>query len=156
VLDHIPFDPIRLRDVVLVKNNNTITLITRGVWEHIHPLCNNVNEQEYAQANQWVEQQGKFARRILAIAKKDITSYVPHTDLNNIERDMAFVGFIAFEDPLKDSARKAVQKAQKLHVLVKIISGDSKEVCGAVAKAVGIITDEQQVLLGSQFDAFNQ
>ena len=72
-----------------------------------------------------------------------------------MEEDLTFVGLIAFEDPVKHSTIGTITEAKKLGISMKILTGDSREVAGAVAYQVGLITDPSQVMTGTELRALS-
>ncbi len=65
---------------------------------------------------------------------------------------LRFLGAISFTDPLKKSVKPALEKARKLKVQIKVITGDAREVAAAVAIESGIISPRDQVMLGQEFE----
>lgn len=65
---------------------------------------------------------------------------------------MQLSGLISFTDPIQQTASVAITKARSLGVTLKILTGDSAEVAGAVAKQVGLITHHTNVMNGEVFD----
>ena len=55
-------------------------------------------------------------------------------------------GAISFEDPLKFSVYEALKKAQNLNISLKILSGDSKEICYYTSEKVGLISSIEEVI----------
>ncbi len=68
------------------------------------------------------------------------------------EEHLQFVGLISFADALKSTASATLAQAKALNVAVKIITGDSKEVAGAVGYAVGLIAHPDAVLTGQELE----
>ncbi len=58
-------------------------------------------------------------------------------------------------DPLKTTASDAISKAKSLGIEIKILTGDSPEVAGNVAKDIGLIEEKDRVITGSEFDSFS-
>lgn len=149
-LNEVPFDPERRRNSVLVKTDREQVLIVRGAAEMLCSACG-LSEAECGDINQWIAEQGKRGRRVIAIAKK---SWSPSTyDMADELGHLEYVGCIAFVDPIKASTPAAIKHATELGVAVKVLTGDSKEVAGAVAHEVNLITSPEQVLLGAELEA---
>lgn len=68
------------------------------------------------------------------------------------EKNLTLVGLLSFVDPIKPSAKKAVEQAEKLGVKIKILTGDSQEVAGAVAYQIGLIKKTTDVITGEILD----
>lgn len=132
---NIPFDPARRRNSVLVDG----TLVVRGAPEVLFP--------NHPQLDAWMSEQGGQGRRMLAVGKKTFSG--DHYQVTDEVIDLEWVGLISFMDPIKASTQQAVTEAKQLGVQVKIITGDGKEVAGAVAKQIGLITDLNDVIIGT-------
>lgn len=155
VISELFFDSFRMRASYLVKNlKGEKILITRGAPEIVLRRCSKFSGSfERKEIKEDIEREGLDGKRILAVAFKKL-------DKNNIsEKDeggLTFLGYFVFEDPLKNTAEEAVRLSRKLGVQIKIITGDSKEVSGYIAKKVGLITSYEKVILGQDLEKLYQ
>ncbi|NTV30536.1 HAD-IC family P-type ATPase [candidate division WWE3 bacterium] len=147
----VPFDPERRRNIVSVKKGKTQIMIVRGAPESILPLCISCKQSEQEISN-WMNQQGRDGKRIIAVATKEIPLHTADDSLLEYEKDLIFAGLISFIDPLKDSTISAVNHAKQLNVGIKMITGDNAEVAGAVGKKIGIVDDPEAVITGTELD----
>lgn len=147
----IPFEPIRKRNTALLSFKNTNILITRGMPEEIFNRSV-VSKEERQKLSEWIDKEGSLGRRILAIAIKKI----PENTVNWQEKDLEFLGLISFTDPLKKTAIEAIKKSEHLDVILKILSGDTKEVCFAIAKQAHLISEKNEVISGYEFADLNE
>lgn len=147
-IHELPFDSIRLRNSSLVENEKgERLLIVKGAPETILDLSSGVEGWEGLEgAKKEIEKEGNEGKRILAIAFKNFSG---EEYSKEDEKDFIFLGFFTFNDPLKETAKEAIQTAKKLGVQIKMITGDSKEVAGHISKKIGLITDSKDVVLGS-------
>lgn len=149
-----PFDPHRMFMSVLAANEQHENfLIVRGAPEVILGLCSSIEgNRSRSHVLQDIRAQGKSGKRILAVAyKKTASSMFTHDD----EKDLSFVGFVSFVNPIKKGVPETLVLAQKMGVSIKMITGDSPEVAGFVAHAVGLITNPEDVIQGSALDALS-
>jgi len=151
IISEIPFSLDRLRNSVLIKSQQGKTvLIVKGAPETILKLSSQFEDsQTLEQIKKQIEEEGKKGKRILALAykefdKKDYTK--------DDEKNLTFLGYFSFRDPLKPTAKESIQLAEKLGVEVKIVTGDSKEVSGYVAEEIGLIKNPQEVILGEEME----
>lgn len=145
----LPFDPIRRRNSVLVKIDGATVVIVRGSPEEVFSLCADRKKTEAAAT--YVSSQGYKGRRLMAVAVKvgvQTKTLEPHD-----EKNLEFIGCIAFEDALKEGSVAAIKKAAAFGVQVKILTGDAKEVAGAVGQALGLIDNPSAVITGTEFEA---
>lgn len=147
----IPFDPTRKRNSVLVANDSFNTLIVRGAVESILPHVTNVSKDKADEIASWVIAQGMKGHRVIAVAANATFKGDQYTVLDE-EKDLKLLGILAFHDQVKESSKEAVLKAKQLKVKLKILTGDSKEVAGAVACEVGITDSPEKVITGNELD----
>jgi Mg2+-importing ATPase len=147
LVDELPFDPVRKRATMLLQVNGRVLLVSRGAPERLY-----AGAADEGTALAWAAGEGERGRRVLAVACKEVVGAVPLAVTADDERGLRPVGIVSFADPLKPTARAAVQQAERLGVRVKIITGDSKEVAGWVGVETGITTDPKAVLLGDDFE----
>jgi Mg2+-importing ATPase len=147
-ISEIPFDSFRMRNSVLIENEDKKrVLIVKGAPEIILKLCSNFEGKVEIQKE--IEKEGREGKRTLAVAFKE---FEKAEFSENDEKDLTFLGYFSFKDPLKKTAKSAIQLAKKLGVQVKILTGDSSEVAGQIGKEIGLIDDPQKVILGERLE----
>src|SRR5215470_17708223 len=150
-IDEIPFDFLRRRMSVVVRNENQNLLVCKGAIEEVLPLCVSAHD-ENAQATggiaPFTPEMRKEVRRItrklnqdglraLAVAYK----WLPAEDRTYTvedEKELVLSGYVAFLDPPKDTAREAIAALREHGVVVKIITGDNEVVTRKICKEVGL------------------
>ena len=146
----IPFSPQRLRNSVLVDFEGKKFLILRGAPEKILELSKGNEKEEILKI---AKEKGKEGKRVLAIAYKEFSKdSFSEADENELE----FLGILCFLDPLKKDAKRTLNLAKKLGVQIKILTGDSKEVATQIAKEVGLIKGEEEVILGKDLENLSE
>jgi len=153
VRGEVPFDPDRRLNSVLVERGGNRELIIRGAPEAILARIATPEKFDRDAFFAWVAQEGMSGRRVIAIGSKPF-SRTTHTVADEL-KGFSLVGCISFEDTVKKTTRSAIEKAAHLGVAVKILTGDSPEVAGSVAKEIGLITSVTQVISGDAFAALS-
>lgn len=141
-----PFDPVHKKNSVTIEQGEQTTLIIRGAPESII-ASSTLSKDERVKTLAWMAEEGRAGRRTLAIASKNTS------ESNDPEVGFTFIGCISFIDPIKESAVQAIKDAQTLGVKIKILTGDSREVAGTVAYAVGLAKSPDDVLTAREFFA---
>ena len=145
-VDEIPFDFVRKRMSVVIEHEGTHVLICKGAVDDVYNVCDSyqVDEDIYplidvVKHDLLEEYQTLSAEgyRVLAIAyrefprEKEVFSAVD-------EAGLTLLGYIAFFDPPKDTAARALQALRDSGVRVKILTGDNELVTRKVCRDVGL------------------
>lgn len=149
-----PFDPTRRRNSVVMQDQAGRELIVRGAPESVLDICKDISPEKRQKCERWMAAQGEDGRRVLAVAHKALPSRSGAYGEQD-EADLEFLGLISFVDPIKETAKDAIDEARKLGVEVKIITGDSREVSGAVATRIGLIASAHEVILGEELESLS-
>jgi P-type Mg2+ transporter len=165
-VDEIPFDfQRRVMSVVVRTPEDKDRIISKGAPEAIFPRCSQfeLDGRRYPMDHVHIETlKREYERlsadgfRVLAIASKDIAprgvvagDATPYSQAD--ETDLVLNGYVAFLDPPKETAAKAIRALQSHGVAIKVVTGDNDLVARKICKEVGISTEF--VLLGSDVEA---
>lgn len=149
ILNSAPFDPETRRNCVLIKKDTQQELIVRGAPEAILSLCS-LSKLQKAEINSWSVEQGRQGCRVIAIATTSHFSTKENTIPDPLP-SCTLLGLISFADPVKPSTIATIDKAKKLGVQVKILTGDAPEVAGAVGFQTGLADSPDAVITGEDF-----
>lgn len=159
-IDEIPFDFSRKVMSVVVEYNGTRTLITKGAPEEIFKRCTKYEvdgdhlDMEYLILADLKEEYDKLSSegfRVLAVAYKDIG--IKDTYSKDDEGGLVLKGYLAFLDPPKPTAHKAIHVLKKLGVEVKVLTGDNELVTKKICKEVGL--NIKGMVTGEQVEKLN-
>jgi len=162
-IDEIPFDFTRRRlSVVVAHGEDKHLLICKGAVEEIFAVSTRyevdgttgpLDESHFATAKQETVALNEDGFRVIAVAYKEIgNAKSAYTAAD--ESDLTLLGYIAFLDPPKDSAREAIAALGDKGVKVKILTGDNEVITRKICRDVGI--DAGDILLGSQIEQMNE
>jgi Mg2+-importing ATPase len=153
-LAEIPFDSVRRRVSVVVREDDGTRLITKGAFSPVLEACTRVSDGAPLDAAKAKELDGRFREwsgrgiRVLAVATRALEEK-PSFDRGD-ERELSFMGFLAFLDRPKEGAAEAVRDLAAEGVTVKLITGDNRLVAQHVAGLVGLRAE--RALTGAQLD----
>jgi len=155
-IDEIPFDFVRKRLSVVVGNQNQYFIITKGAPEEVVNICTyyevgdiiaDITDEIHRKIEQKYIELSSEGYRVLAVAYKRLKEIKPIYTVND-EKEMIFLGFIAFIDPPKETAREALQLLKKANIELKILTGDNELVTRKVCEHLGF--DIKGIVTGSQ------
>ncbi|OGM13635.1 magnesium-translocating P-type ATPase [Candidatus Woesebacteria bacterium RIFCSPLOWO2_01_FULL_39_23] len=161
-IDGNEFDYERRRMSVLVKSGAESSLISKGAPESIlsistHANINGKNVRLTPEINKRIEQDlnkmEKDGFRVIAISKKDLAS---RTSSKNDEKDMVFMGYLLFSDPVKISVKEAIERFTNLGVSLKVLSGDSLIITKNIAFEAGLNFKNNEMISGDELEGMSQ
>lgn len=90
--------------------------------------------------------------RVLAFASKEYEG----TELSlKDENELTFIGLVAMMDPPRPESRDAVTACHRAGIRTIMITGDHIVTASAIARDIGILTDEYQALKGSEIETLS-
>ncbi|MGW6842234.1 magnesium-translocating P-type ATPase [Streptomyces sp. NPDC054958] len=179
MVDEIPFDFARRRMSVVLSRNSLVgdvgqhehIMITKGAVEEVLALCTHMRDRgqgvppaegrgtvELTEQLRWhvariAEDNNRQGLRVLAVATR--TMDTPRETYTVADEDgLTLVGFLAFLDPPKADAGRALRGLADKGVAVKVVTGDNDLVAARVCADVGI--DVGQVVLGPATDTLDE
>ena len=156
--DEIPFDYSRKFVSTLVTDKNgDCQLIMKGNISQIVSRCSHVEfrgevlpmekngRQSVASV---VDEMLQDGMKVIAVARKKIEKQdqIIPTDENN----MILMGYLAFFDAPKKTAKTSVEAIKRLQVMPKILTGDQADVAASICRRVGI--PSEIILTGADLD----
>ncbi len=159
-VDEIPFDFVRKRISVVVRQGRKQVLITKGAPEEIFKICSHYKVRDKrikfstaARKKTIMLQYTKLSEqgyRVLALASRHIQN-PRKTFSKNDEINLTLLGFIAFLDPAKEDVREVIQQLKSRGIEVKIITGDNELVTKKICNDIGL--EIKGIMLGSELHA---
>ncbi|WP_040647895.1 magnesium-translocating P-type ATPase [Pseudoflavonifractor capillosus] len=155
-LDELPFDYERRFASVLVRHEEENLLIIKGSIDEVCRRCSSVEykgqRHEFSgdgaeSVRAIVDEMLEDGMKVLAVAYKPLKEA---TLSQEDEHDFILLGYLAFFDAPKESAAGAIRKLQKLHVEVRVLTGDHRDIAVSVCRRLGI--DTAQALTGRELE----
>ncbi|KFA53171.1 hypothetical protein S40293_03137 [Stachybotrys chartarum IBT 40293] len=121
-----------------------------------------LTEEDAAFITNLIESYATRSLRTIGICFRDFESWPPQgarraetggdeIAFEDLFRDMAFIGMVGIQDPLRDGVPEAVRLCQKAGVVVRMVTGDNKITAHAIAKECGILQPDSIVMEGPEF-----
>ncbi|MGB4838278.1 MAG: magnesium-translocating P-type ATPase [Saprospiraceae bacterium] len=143
-IGEIPFDFLRKRISIAVDTGSEKILISKGAFEQILETCSKLRSADgsvcsidiyKSNIRNLFEEYSLNGNRVIGVSFKRITeNYIDRED----EKEMIFSGLILLKDPIKAGIAEAIDELKKLHIGLKIITGDNRNVARSIANSLGI------------------
>jgi Mg2+-importing ATPase len=133
-IDEVPFDFIRKRVSIVVENEGQHFLIAKGAPEEIVTICSkcelkskirDMTKDLQKEIEQKFSELSSEGFRVLAVSYKNLGERRAACSVDD-ENEMVFLGFVAFIDPPKETAKESLKLLSKAGVEVKILTGDNE------------------------------
>ena len=157
-LDEIPYDFVRKKLSVVVQQDNTSLMITKGALANVLAVCSRVqtlggesalDDGQQAKIQERFEEWSAQGYRVLGVAVKPV-SVQEHPYSIKDETEMIFAGFLLFLDPPKQGVQATIAGLEKMGVRLKIITGDNHLVARHTGQVIGL--GDFKVLSGGELD----
>jgi Mg2+-importing ATPase len=157
-LDEIPFDFTRRMMSVLVEDpEGKSILLTKGAPEEVFQHCSqfeldgklsSMDPALIVGLKEEYESLSNDGFRVLAVATRELSG--KQICSKQDERQLILRGYVAFLDPPKNTAARALEALHQHGVAVKILTGDNDLISRKVCKDVGLLPDP--MLLGGDVE----
>lgn len=132
LIEDLPFDPVKRVKSTIISENEECLKIIKGAPEYIISNIKNQEEKE------------KYLKDFNNLSKRGL-----RTIAVGIEKEFfEYLGIIGFEDPLKETSYEAINKAKKLGVKIKILTGDAKDVAKYIGIKLGLCKENDEIFTG--------
>lgn len=149
-LEIYPFNEVKKYEMLLYKEDSNIEYCIKGSPEVVLSFCSLSIED----LNNWkykIEQQAMQGHKVLALAKKSDNKIYSNQDKLF---DFSFLGFMCFEDPLREEVKESLTFCSKNDIKVLMITGDHLLTAVAIANEAGMGNGNAKGILAD--DLMNQ
>ena len=156
--DEIPFDYARkFVSTLVMDQSGERQLIVKGDISRVTARCSAIEfrgeilpiEKDGMQSvASVVDEMLQDGMKVIAVARKKIEDQ--DQIISSDEKDMILMGYLAFFDAPKKTAKTSVEALKRLKVTPKILTGDQADVAVSICRRVGI--DSEKVITGIEID----
>ncbi|MDE2050004.1 MAG: magnesium-translocating P-type ATPase, partial [Gammaproteobacteria bacterium] len=156
--DEVPFDFERRRMSVALEGGGRRVLICKGAVEEVFAVSSHgraggdsfaLDDSHLTALRRSVDELNADGFRVIAVAVKELPAAQDACSLSD-ESDLLLVGYIAFLDPPKESAARAIAALAAHGVAVKVLTGDNEAVTRKICREVGLPAD--RIMSGAELE----
>lgn len=145
-IEEIPYDFNRKRSSIICQKESDLKMITKGAPEEIFKICSQfktpkgyskLEATNLAAITEVYDSLSRDGLRVLAVAEKIIKEKKERYDYDE-EANLSLIGFMAFYDPPKLSAKETLVQMKKYGVEIKILTGDGPLVTKKICEELGL------------------
>jgi len=155
-----PFDSVRkMMSTVHKESSGKFIQYTKGAPDELLKACTHILTKDGAvpltdaHRSAIMAENKKMANkalRVLASAFKQTDSLPENISPESLERNLTFIGLTGMIDPVRPEVKAAIEKCRNAGIRPIMITGDHKDTAVAIAKELGILSNENQAITGSE------
>ncbi len=159
----VPFDSGRKMMSTVHSKANGFVQFTKGAPDEILKKCTHadingevveMNDEIRAKIMEENTRMGNKALRVFAVAYKTYDSLPETIDSESLEYDMTFIGLTGMIDPVRPEVKDAIVECRTAGIKPIMITGDHINTAKAIARELGILTDDSQAMMGADIDKY--
>ncbi len=143
----LPFDSSRKCMTTLHKTEHGIIAITKGAVDVLFEKLNHEQKLSVPEYESKVNEMAEKGYRVLGYAIKTLHSLPENLDADEIETSLTLIGYAGMIDPPREEAKQAVEECKQAGIIPVMITGDHQLTAKAIAKQLGIISSEEDIVL---------
>ena len=163
-IGEVPFDSGRKMMSTVHSSKNGAVQFTKGAPDEILKKCTyadingEILEMNDEIRNKIMEENtrmGNKALRVFAAAYKTYESAPAEYTSEALENGMTFIGLTGMIDPIRPEVKDAIVECRNAGIKPIMITGDHINTAKAIARELGILTDDSQAMMGADIDKYS-
>ena len=160
----VPFDSGRKMMSTVHKQGAGFVQFTKGAPDEILKKCTHadingeifeMNDEIRAKIMEENTRMGNKALRVFAVAYKTYDAEPTAYESEALEYDMTFIGLTGMIDPVRPEVKDAIVECRGAGIKPIMITGDHINTAKAIARELGILTDDSQAMMGADIDKYS-
>ena len=160
----VPFDSGRKMMSTVHKAGEQFAQFTKGAPDEILKKCTHafvggqvveMNDKIRAKVAEENTRMGNKALRVFAAAYKMYDKAPEVYDSASLEYDMIFIGLTGMIDPVRPEVKDAIVECRGAGITPIMITGDHINTAKAIARELGILSDDSQAMMGVDIDKYS-
>ena len=160
----VPFDSGRKMMSTVHSADGKFVQYTKGAPDEILKKCTKalvggrvveMTDEILQKAAEENTRMGNKALRVFAVAYCEYEEEPTVYESEALEKDMIFIGLTGMIDPVRPEVKDAIVECRGAGITPIMITGDHINTAKAIARELGILTDDSQAMMGSDIDKYS-
>ncbi len=160
----VPFDSGRKMMSTVHSADGKFVQYTKGAPDEILKKCTHIlvagqvieiTDAHKAKISEENTRMGNKALRVFAAAYKTYDKTPEAYDASALENELVFIGLTGMIDPVRPEVKDAIIECRGAGITPIMITGDHINTAKAIARELGILTDDSQAMMGSEIDKYS-
>ena len=155
-LQEFSFDSDRKRMSSVRQFDNRVVLCMKGALDSILSISKHIykngkaeviTEQDREAIQKASVAYAQKAMRVLAFGYRELEDGKQDYSMEDVEKNIIFLGLMAMSDPPKEGVKEAIEKAHEAHIKTYIMTGDHALTAQAVGKQISLSRTDKEVMV---------
>ena len=142
----LPYEPVRKFSTVAVAEGQGVRVFAKGAPEIVRQMCRAIDPGAFAAA---LAMAGE-GYRVIAVAASDAGADGATTTDPTAPTDLVLLGWIGLIDPVRPEVPAAIARCAEAGIGVRMVTGDHPGTALTIARGLGLVVSEAQVVTGTQ------
>ncbi len=156
-----PFDSMRKMMSTVHKSENGYIQYTKGAPDVVLSKCTSyyengkqlpMTDEKRAEILAGNKEMADKALRVLCCAMRIYKDKPESEEASALEQELCYVGLTGMIDPVRPEVVEAIKECRAAGIRPIMITGDHKDTAVAIARELGIITDETSAITGAELN----
>lgn len=152
VIDYLPFNSSNKFSASLFEHNSKNFVCLFGAPEILLKISGRTPENERRDIAKEIDKMAYSGERVLGLAIKEVTKKESIANIKQKFESFEFLATISFNDPIRPEVRDTIHKIDQIGIKTVIVTGDHRGTAEAVAKELGFIVHDENVINGQDLD----
>lgn len=152
-VEELTFDAARRRMTTLHADGDRVWVASKGALEALAPAIDPIDAPALAIAERVAARYAAAGYRVLALAEGELGS-MPD-ELGCVETGLRLVGLVAMADPPRPASADSIAACRAAGITPIMITGDHPLTAAAIARRLGILGPDDNILTGAELDALD-
>ncbi len=153
----IPFEPEHQYAASYHRDGGHIAIHVKGSPERVLAMCDTAVPPEGRHVlDELVASMTRKGLRVLALATGELSGELNPSHTLPPPSHLRFLGFVGLIDPLRPGAKEAVRHCRDAGVTVAMVTGDHRETATAIARELGLVETDDQVMTGPELEKLSE
>lgn len=152
-LGELPFDSDRKCMTTVHRTGDKFLVISKGAVESVEANLSNDNPRK--EILQKAIDMASNGIRVIAYAYNILTKLPEPFIYEMVEKDLLYAGMAGMIDPPREEVKQAIAECKTAGINVVMITGDHPATAAAIAREIGILTDNDLTMTGTELKAMS-
>jgi Ca2+-transporting ATPase len=143
----LPFDSTRKCMTTLHQYGDNVIAITKGAVDVLFSKLDQSQQITIPEFEKKADQMAEKGYRVLGYAVKWLQELPQDINADSVESSLQLLGFVGMIDPPRTEAIQAVFDCKQAGIIPVMITGDHKLTATAIAKKIGIISENSNLVI---------